>query len=73
MTSPGTGASALLCPICRRALPVDAAALDQGRLPPNFPFCSDRCKATDLGRWASGKYVVPGDPVPDEDLPEDAG
>ena len=24
-----------------------------------FPFCSERCKLTDLGNWASGKYAVP--------------
>jgi endogenous inhibitor of DNA gyrase (YacG/DUF329 family) len=24
----------------------------------NFPFCSDRCRLIDLGKWASGGYVV---------------
>jgi endogenous inhibitor of DNA gyrase (YacG/DUF329 family) len=24
----------------------------------NFPFCSDRCRTIDLGKWASGGYVV---------------
>jgi len=24
----------------------------------NFPFCSDRCRLIDLGKWASGKYVI---------------
>lgn len=24
----------------------------------NFPFCSDRCKLIDLGKWASGGYVL---------------
>lgn len=23
-----------------------------------FPFCSDRCKLIDLGKWASGGYVI---------------
>jgi hypothetical protein len=23
------------------------------------PFCSDRCKLVDLGRWASGDYKIP--------------
>ena len=23
-----------------------------------FPFCSERCKVTDLGNWASGKYSI---------------
>jgi uncharacterized protein len=24
-----------------------------------FPFCSGRCRAIDLGKWASGAYVIP--------------
>lgn len=24
----------------------------------DFPFCSDRCRTIDLGKWASGKYVI---------------
>ncbi len=23
-----------------------------------FPFCSERCRSVDLGRWASGAYVI---------------
>ena len=26
------------------------------------PFCSERCKLADLGRWLSEDYRVPGDP-----------
>jgi endogenous inhibitor of DNA gyrase (YacG/DUF329 family) len=26
---------------------------------PDFPFCSDRCRIIDLGKWASGGHVVP--------------
>jgi endogenous inhibitor of DNA gyrase (YacG/DUF329 family) len=33
-----------------------------------FPFCSDRCRLIDLGRWLDGKYQIP---VVEED--EDAG
>jgi uncharacterized protein len=25
---------------------------------PEFPFCSERCRTIDLGKWASGAYVV---------------
>ena len=25
---------------------------------PEFPFCSDRCRLIDLGKWASGGYVI---------------
>ncbi len=24
----------------------------------DFPFCSERCRLIDLGKWASGQYVV---------------
>jgi hypothetical protein len=25
----------------------------------DFPFCSERCRLIDLGKWASGQYVIP--------------
>lgn len=32
------------------------------------PFCSERCRMADLGRWLGGAYRVAGPPaVPDED------
>jgi endogenous inhibitor of DNA gyrase (YacG/DUF329 family) len=30
----------------------------------DFPFCSDRCRLIDLGKWASGAYVI-SSPVAD--------
>jgi uncharacterized protein len=39
----------LRCPICKNT----TKATD-----PNFPFCSDRCRIIDLGKWASGGYVI---------------
>ena len=39
----------LRCPTCR------AIVL---RTDPEFPFCSERCRLIDLGKWASGAYVV---------------
>jgi len=27
---------------------------------PFRPFCSERCKTTDLGAWADEKYSIPG-------------
>jgi hypothetical protein len=39
------------CPICGKAVSIDD---------PSLPFCSDRCRLTDLGNWASEKYVIPG-------------
>ena len=35
-----------------------------------FPFCSDRCRLIDLGKWASGGYVI-SSPVQDGDSVED--
>jgi endogenous inhibitor of DNA gyrase (YacG/DUF329 family) len=58
----------MTCPICRK--PVEEPADKY------YPFCSERCKLIDLGRWASGDYVIPVPLSPDEedDLPpkEDA-
>jgi uncharacterized protein len=50
----------LECPICKK--PVVSTAED-------FPFCSERCKLIDLGKWASGQYVVSS---PVTDISEDA-
>jgi endogenous inhibitor of DNA gyrase (YacG/DUF329 family) len=57
------------CPICKK--PVEEPAKgDRGAAPrPAFPFCSERCKLIDLGRWLDGKYQVPV-VGPDESLHE---
>jgi endogenous inhibitor of DNA gyrase (YacG/DUF329 family) len=36
------------------------------------PFCSERCKLTDLGAWASEKHSIPGEVVPDGKEESDA-
>jgi uncharacterized protein len=38
----------------------------------DFPFCSDRCRKIDLGKWASGTYKI-SSPVLDPDVLEDLG
>ena len=39
-------------------------------LPPNFPFCSKRCKSIDLGKWLNEEYRI-STPLPEADtLPE---
>ena len=45
----------LKCPICKKAVKNNAA---------DFPFCSERCRTIDLGKWASGAYVI-SSPVED--------
>jgi endogenous inhibitor of DNA gyrase (YacG/DUF329 family) len=47
----------LRCPICKK--PVKNGT-------PDFPFCSERCRQIDLGKWASGAYVI-ASPVMDAD------
>lgn len=38
----------------------------------DFPFCSDRCRKIDLGKWASGVYKITS-PVIDPEVLEDLG
>ena len=45
----------LRCPICKKGV----KSTD-----PEFPFCSERCRTIDLGKWASGAYVI-SSPVSD--------
>ena len=45
----------LKCPICKKPVKNKDA---------EFPFCSDRCRTIDLGKWASGGYVI-SSPVSD--------
>lgn len=47
----------LRCPTCKKLVL---------RTGPEFPFCSERCRIIDLGKWASGAYVV-SSPVHDPD------
>ena len=54
------------CPICKKSIPEPAAGAQR---PEHLPFCSDRCKLIDLGRWLDGKYQIPvaGEDPADED------
>ncbi|SEB58345.1 DNA gyrase inhibitor YacG [Terriglobus roseus] len=52
---------ALHCPTCKKTVTADN---------PDFPFCSDRCRIIDLGKWASGDYKITS-PIHDPDLLED--
>jgi uncharacterized protein len=50
----------LRCPTCRSL--VLAGSQD-------FPFCSERCRLIDLGKWASGGYVI-STPITDPEMLE---
>ena len=65
---PKKSTRSLRCPICRKIVL---------KSEPEFPFCSERCRTIDLGKWASGGYVISssvGDPetvdsnYPNEDV-----
>jgi uncharacterized protein len=59
----------LRCPICKKTV----KSTD-----PDFPFCSDHCRQIDLGKWATGGYVI-SSPVTDteeairQDIPDEDG
>lgn len=53
----------LRCPTCRALV----TETDE-----NFPFCSDRCRVIDLGKWASGAYRI-SSPILDPEVLEGLG
>ena len=54
-------AKILHCPICKKEVALDSSEV---------PFCSERCRTIDLGKWASGDYKI-SSPILDPDLLED--
>ncbi len=52
------------CPICQSLISVENR--DDA---PHRPFCSERCKMVDLGRWLDGTYAV-SEPLKPDDLPD---
>ena len=58
MAAPEQPAKVESCVFCRRH-PVDPAWK---------PFCSERCKLIDLGRWAGGEYRIPSQEKPSEEI-----
>ncbi len=61
MVSPNTRRSdKTQCPICGKSTDESVAA---------FPFCGDRCKTIDLGKWADGSYMI-SRPIEQADLDE---
>ena len=51
---------ALRCPTCRTLVTKEDEY---------FPFCSDRCRLIDLGKWASGEYRI-SSPILDPEVLE---
>ena len=52
--------TSLRCPTCRSLVL---------KSDPNFPFCSERCRVIDLGKWASGGYII-STPINDPEMLE---
>ncbi|HZP13167.1 MAG TPA: DNA gyrase inhibitor YacG [Nevskiaceae bacterium] len=53
------------CPRCSQR-----ASLDQANA--WRPFCSERCKMIDLGKWAAEEYAIPAqEESPSSEAPED--
>jgi endogenous inhibitor of DNA gyrase (YacG/DUF329 family) len=52
------------CPVCNNTFePHGTTAM---------PFCSERCRSIDLGRWLDESYSLPDVPDPEDDeVPED--
>jgi len=51
--------STIRCPICRKRFDSEQSS--------SLPFCSERCRSVDLGRWLGESYSVPVERRDDED------
>lgn len=51
--------STIRCPICEKQFDPAASAA--------MPFCSERCRQIDLGRWLREVYSVPVERTEDEE------
>ncbi len=49
----------MLCPYCKKA---------PSATKPLWPFCSERCKKTDLGAWAKEEYRIAGKSIDEEEI-----
>ena len=49
----------IICPICKNKTTWEEN--------PWRPFCSERCKLVDLGKWVIGDYKIEGNEETDED------
>jgi hypothetical protein len=59
VTASATSPRTVACPSCGK--PAVFAQSNRWR-----PFCSERCRITDLGAWAKESYRIPAKPGEDE-------
>ena len=57
-----------VCPICKRPVVRKDSRVGVGTKS-YFPFCSERCKLIDLGRWLGGRYQIPIEEEDESDRP----
>jgi uncharacterized protein len=55
----------IICPICKKKTTWEEN--------PNKPFCSERCKLIDLGKWVSDEYKIEGNEENAENKEQGAG
>ena len=53
----------ILCPICKQPTTWEEN--------PWRPFCSERCKMIDLGKWVLEDYKIPGEKAEEESEEEE--
>jgi endogenous inhibitor of DNA gyrase (YacG/DUF329 family) len=58
------------CPVCDKV--IDKATRQDSRIAKFYPFCSNRCKLIDLGKWFDGDYRIPAEVKPEEETGEKA-
>ena len=46
------------CPACGQEVSRNSSEV--------FPFCSERCRLLDLGKWLDGRYRIAGRKIPTE-------
>jgi endogenous inhibitor of DNA gyrase (YacG/DUF329 family) len=51
------------CPVCKKEIEWEGN--------PWRPFCSERCRITDLGKWAADEYRIPGEKIDHDKQGED--
>ncbi len=54
---------AIRCPVCKKII---TYRLDN----PNRPFCSERCRLIDLGKWLSEEHRIEDDEQAEFDAPD---
>jgi endogenous inhibitor of DNA gyrase (YacG/DUF329 family) len=58
------------CPVCRKVM--NEAGLQNSREGGFYPFCGNRCRMIDLGKWFDGDYRIPAAVKPEEETGEEA-